>query len=298
MKEQKEKKLKKIEQAKILFKENIDIFRCPICKQRLSLTERYSLVCKNNHCFDISKKDYVNLLNNHKKTIYDKSLFESRDMVHSSNIYNNLVKKIIHIINAHLTNKTGSYILDAGCGEGFYLNQLSMGNRLKCKCNFVGIDIAKEGISMATRFELDILWSISDLANLPFKDSKFDLILNILSPANYSEFMRVLNSDGIIIKVIPETNYLKEIRSNTKNEINKEKYSNENIVNMFRENVYVIHEERLNYKCNLDSITLSNLIDMTPLTSSLTKNQIDKLKKSNINEITIDLRILVGKYKK
>lgn len=294
MKNNTEKKLKKIEQAKILFNKNIDILRCPICKQKLLSTERYSLVCENNHCFDISKKGYINLLNNHKKTIYDKKLFESRDIVYNSNIYNNLVERLIVIINENLNNRN-SYILDAGCGEGFYLNQLSMNDTLNKKTNFVGIDIAKDGISMATRFEQGILWSISDLANLPFKNNKFDLILNILSPANYSEFLRVLNNDGIIIKVVPGTNYLKEIRENIKEGINKENYSNQNILNVFSENLIVICEEHLNYKCKLDYITLSNLIEMTPLTSGLNKNQLDKLKESNIHEITIDLRIVVGK---
>ena len=41
------------------------------------------------------------------------------------------------------------------------------------------------------------------LSQSPFADQQFDYILNILSPSNYSEFRRLLTSDGMLVKVIP-----------------------------------------------------------------------------------------------
>ncbi|HBE9436566.1 TPA: hypothetical protein KOP60_001801 [Clostridioides difficile] len=51
---------------------------------------------------------------------------------------------------------------------------------------------------MVTKEENKIVWCIS---NLPFKNNKFDIILNVLSPVNYKRFERVLNNYGMAIKV-------------------------------------------------------------------------------------------------
>lgn len=39
----------------------MSILTCPVCGKRLKLTKK-SYICENNHCFDIAKSGYVNLL--------------------------------------------------------------------------------------------------------------------------------------------------------------------------------------------------------------------------------------------
>ncbi|HGM1415813.1 TPA: hypothetical protein ACKOOT_000795, partial [Clostridioides difficile] len=56
-------------------------------------------------------------------------------------------------------------------------------------------------IAMVTKEENKIVWCISNLTNLPFKNNKFDIILNVLSPVNYKRFERVLNNYGMARKV-------------------------------------------------------------------------------------------------
>ena len=36
-------------------------YQCPLCEQALSFDER-TFRCENNHCFDLAKENYVNLL--------------------------------------------------------------------------------------------------------------------------------------------------------------------------------------------------------------------------------------------
>lgn len=50
------------------------------------------------------------------------------------------------------------------------------------------------------------------MAKSPFGDQSFHIILNILSPSNYKEFKRLLVQDGLVIKVVPRPDYLKELR--------------------------------------------------------------------------------------
>ena len=72
----------------------------------------------------------------------------------------------------------------------------------------IGIDLAKEGIAAASKAYPGIIWSVADLAAMPFADAQIDAILNILSPANYAEFNRLLKPGGIVVKVVPESGYL------------------------------------------------------------------------------------------
>ncbi|HBG5343720.1 TPA: methyltransferase domain-containing protein [Clostridioides difficile] len=287
-------KLKKIEIARLLLSENIYVFKCPICKENMITVDENSVKCVNKHCFDISQKGYINLLNSNIKTIYDKELFESRHEIYNSKVYDNLIEEIKFIIKNYTLNKYNNYILDAGCGEGYFLNKLYEDKDIYYRCKLIGIDIAGEGISIATRGENEIIWCISDLANLPFKDNKFDIILNILSPANYKEFTRVLNNYGMVIKIVPESNYLKEIRTSIQENIKNSDYDNKNIVDVFKNHLDLIYDNRINYKANISELNLRNLVKMTPLTSSLNEEELIRLLELNISNITIDLRVMVG----
>lgn len=291
-------KLKKIETTRLLLNENIDVFKCPLCKENMVTVDKNSVKCVNKHCFDISKKGYVNLLNSNTKTIYDKELFESRHEIYNSKVYDYLIEEIKSIIKNYTLNKYSNYILDAGCGEGYFLNKLSEDEEINNRCKLIGIDIAKEGISIATREENEIMWCISDLANLPLQDSKFNIILNILSPANYKEFARVLSNGGIVVKIVPESNYLKEIRTSIQKDIKNSDYNNKNIIDVFKKHLDLIYDNRINYKTNINVLNLRNLVKMTPLTSSLHEKELLRLLESDISYITIDLRVIVGTIKK
>ena len=61
-----------------------------------------------------------------------------------------------------------------------------------------------------------------------------DILLDIFSPANYGEFRRVLSKDGILIKVIPTENHLKEIRQKVQDQLTNKDYSNQDIKIIFK----------------------------------------------------------------
>ena len=61
-----------------------------MCKKSIKYIKESSVLCENNHCFNISKKGYVNLVKNNAKTIYDKKLFESRSKIYEYGIYDEL----------------------------------------------------------------------------------------------------------------------------------------------------------------------------------------------------------------
>ena len=86
---------------------------------------------------------------------------------------------------------------------------------------FYAFDISKDSVQIAAKSEPNwaVNWFVGDLASLPIKDASMDILLDIFSPANYGEFRRVLFKDGILIKVIPTKNHLKEIRQKVQDQL-------------------------------------------------------------------------------
>ena len=62
--------------------------QCPRCGGAFALTEQ-SLICENGHCYDLSRRGYVNLAPDHRQSgdKYDETLFESRGRVFAGGFY-------------------------------------------------------------------------------------------------------------------------------------------------------------------------------------------------------------------
>ena len=179
-------------------------------------------------------------------------------------------------------------ILDAGCGEGSFLSAI-----VHQQSDFlgIGIDIAKEGI-MQTEPTKQSIFLVGDLAKLPIQSNSIDVILNILTPAHYTEFARVLK-EGIVIKVIPNSNYLRELRKVCYADSDKQSYSNHQTVQHFYNNFQCVEEKDCYYQFSVTQETLDHILHMTPLTWNLSQKS-DVLALRNIESITCDFKILIG----
>lgn len=190
-------------------------------------------------------------------------------------------------------------ILDTGCGEESHLSNIknklsphSIGEVLG-----VGIDISKEGILVAAKNHANMIWCVADLAHSPLKDSTFDIVLNIFSPSNYGEFQRLLSANGIVIKVIPQSDHLKELRDFFFDDPGKQSYSNQNTIERFNANFETIDHLQLHYRPALDKSLILPLIRMTPLSWNASEEKIQAFSTMDSAEITVDLAILAGKKK-
>lgn len=275
------------------------IFACPICKSFMKVMDFKSLICSNHHTFDFAKQGYLNLTTHTVNTKYSKGLFEARrKLITEGAFYNPLSYEIANIINEHLgKTKEIISILDTGCGEGSHLSNICdiVRSDYFKSADGVGIDISKEGIMVASKYYSNKIWAVADLANTPFKNKQFDVILNILSPSNYAEFDRLLKSDGIVIKIVPQSGYLKELREHLFNKPEKQNYSNSETVGRFKESFQFVESSRLSYTMNLNKSSIEWLVQMTPLTWSTTEERIKTFLNKDSAQITVDLDILTGK---
>lgn len=263
-----------------LMNNNLSLFACPICQESMTIQEQGRMVCSANHSFDIAKQGYINMLTHGAASKYSKELFESRKMVIDSGIYDEIEDKIIELIAPAQT------VLDTGCGEGSHLARIMA----EKKGIGVGIDIAKEGILAASRHYPEQIWCVGDLAKSPFAKSSFDAILNMLSPANYEEFKRLLTPGGCVVKVVPQSRYLHELRAQLYADSDKESYSNDQIVARFKESFMEVSVKRITYTTPFATELISALLEMTPMGWHKKEGAAIRL-----NEITIDVDILVGR---
>ena len=263
-------------------------FACPICQENLTLLES-SLKCNNRHSFDLAKFGYVNLAPQIKQSAnYDKENFQNRQQILEAGFY----QAILEVVSDLLSNsKNAKTILDIGCGEGFYSRKLQERHPDK---TFYAFDISKDSVQIAAKSEPNwaVNWFVGDLARLPIKDASMDILLDIFSPANYGEFRRVLSKDGILIKVIPTENHLKEIRQKVQDQLTKKDYSNQDIKEHFQGHFTILSNQTVSLTKTITTDQLQALLSMTPLLFHVDQTKIDW---SQLTEITIEAEILVGK---
>ena len=266
------------------------LLKCPICETNFTNYIKY-IVCKRNHTFDFSNSGYLNLLKKNKSAIYDKSLFKARKQIVKNGFFDEVERNIIKMIIERYQQNERLTILDMGCGDGtIFSNILLALKKMGLQFYAVGIDNSKEGIRFASRIEMSVVWLVSDIANVPIIENSIDVILNTLSPANYSEFNRLLKDDGIIIKAVPNKEYLIELRQ----AILLDDYSNNDVVSLFSENTLNHKSIRVNYQKNLSDEERKLVFKMTPLTQKIEFNDQGK----NFSNIaTVDVTVLIGEKK-
>ena len=263
-------------------------FACPICQENLTLVET-SFKCCNRHSFDLAKFGYINLEPQIKQSAnYDKENFQNRQQILEAGFYQAILEAVSDLLS---NSKNAKTILDIGCGEGFYSRKLQESHLDK---TFYAFDISKDSVQIAAKSEPNwaVNWFVGDLARLPIKDASMDILLDIFSPANYGEFRRVLSKDGILIKVIPTKNHLKEIRQKVQDQLTNKGYSNQDIKEHFQEHFTILSSQTASLTKTITAEQLQALLSMTPLLFHIDQSKIDW---SQLTEITIEAEILVGK---
>lgn len=269
-----------------------EIFICPICKKQLSLKNN-SLVCPQNHSYDLAKSGYVNLVihKNSSNPGDNKELICSRRDFLNRDFYKPL-SDLINLTASKLLNKN-SIIIDSGCGTGYYLDNLYK-DRIKhgYEDTTVGIDISKEGILIASKkTSKSNNYAVASVYSMPFADNFANLIISVFAPYAIQEFNRVLLPDGYCIVVYPAKEHLIEL----KNILYADKaYENDKSFDF--SSLEVISSQEIKFTMNLSSSQdISNLFNMTPYAYKTPAQAKAKLLELNALDITAHFTVAVLK---
>ena len=247
---------------------------CPICQTPL---ERNNTIfeCSQHHTFDIAKEGYVNLVTRKlSASVGDtKEMLQARRSFLDAGLYRPLSDALnAHVLNAlpqvqtHHTDGEVT-LLDAGCGEGYYLGQLQSflkKQRMDKDIAFFGLDISKDAIRMAARRYKHTQFVVADLKErLAFADSSIYLLLNIFAPRNVAEFARILVPDGIVIIVIPGANHLRQLRE-TLPLLNIQENKSQHVEEQFAPYFKHLTTSSISYTLRLTQQEVEQVVMMTP----------------------------------
>jgi 23S rRNA (guanine745-N1)-methyltransferase len=197
-------------------------WKCPSCSNVLLLNNKV-WACTNGHSYDVAKEGYVNLLlvqhKNSKQPGDNKEMVNGRRAFLEQGFYQPLADSISKIFNQHLTtlttieDQTEVNFFDAGCGEGYYMNQVSqLCIKTDLKIKFSGLDISKFAVQKAAKKYPNNHFAVASTFQLPLESSSQDAILQIFAPSSEIEIHRVLKPSGIWITVNPAANHLYEFK--------------------------------------------------------------------------------------
>ena len=261
-------------------------FICPVCNSGISLFER-TYKCPNNHCFDLSKDGYVNLLmsqqSSSKRHGDDKLMVRARREFLEKGFYSELREKLCDTLKAQLPEN--ATIIDVGCGEGYYTSEISKINDFQ----IFGIDISKDALRCAAKSIKNGSFAVASAFSLPFADASADCVLSVFAPSAYEEFHRVLKSDGKLIKAIPLEEHLWELKCALYEEPYKNKPEKRND-ELFK----LVSQEEIKYKTNLtEKEDIGNLFKMTPYYYKTGRADAEKLLSLKSLETTVHFGIEV-----
>lgn len=265
---------------------------CPICGQKLALSGN-SFICAGGHCYDLAAANYLNLApgKNTLGNLYDETLFATRRRVFAAGFYDDVCAAIEQLVYPlQPRGKLPLCVVDAGCGEGFFARSLqgALGG-LGVYNEVFALDLAKPGVLMAAKAAPGSKCLLADLARLPLADHSVDVLLNVLSPANYREFARVLAPGGLLIKVVPGAGYLQQVRA----AYGLPPGGGSDAAALFAENTPNPTELTEKHICTTLPVSpdqAADFLQMTPLSDHRTAPA------ANFDEITIDLHVLAAKY--
>jgi 23S rRNA (guanine745-N1)-methyltransferase len=273
------------------------IIICPFCKNPLFKNNERTYTCENNHCFDLAKQGYLNLLPvNQKKSKApgdNQMMIEARRNFLELGLYDPLIESIKNLVSNQLVfNKKEIIAFDAGCGEGYY-SEKALNNLTDLKADIFGTDISKSAVKNAAKKYKNNFYFVSSIYNLPIADSSINLILSIFSPIMPVEFKRILSNNGYVIVVSPASNHLRELAELIYENF-KQHTSNivENMTSVFK------HDSRnkTTFKIEIkNSDDLLSLLKMTPYYWSTGIERLESITKLNKLTVTCDFNIDIFK---
>ena len=164
-----------------------------------------SLKCALSHSYDRSRDGYYNLLLNSSGGVHgdNKEMLLSRRNFLNTGAYRPLANEISDICSRY--SDKDSYILDAGCGEGYYTDMVekSCGG-----ATVYAFDISKDGAKLTAKKNKSLRVAVASSYDMPFSCEEFDVVFNVFSPMALTETHRVLKKGGKFIIALPGKKHL------------------------------------------------------------------------------------------
>jgi 23S rRNA (guanine745-N1)-methyltransferase len=157
---------------------------------------------------------------------------------------------LLHAIAETMAATPDDLVLDAGCGEGFYLGTLARQTGFRAH----GVDISVPSIDAAARRYPQCEWIVANADRfVPYADRSFSIILSITARMNASEFRRVLRDDGRLLVALPSPDDLIELRGAGRDRVDR-------TVETFAPHFTLVNQRRVTTAAELDAAAVRDVL--------------------------------------
>jgi 23S rRNA (guanine745-N1)-methyltransferase len=193
---------------------------CPIDGTPLTRVDAQQR-CASGHSFDVAREGYCNLLVVQHKASLDpgdsKEMVAARRRVLEAGHYAPIAA---HVFEAHLqplarAQDRALRVVDAGCGEGDYLDRiaaLASDGVSAGQLELAGADVSKWAVKAAARRKAPVTWLVANNARLPFAPGSVDLILCLFGFPIWDRFATLQQTGQHVLLVDPGRDHLLELR--------------------------------------------------------------------------------------
>lgn len=224
---------------------------CPVrgCHQALTREEKRA-VCPRGHSFDIARSGYLNLLQPQERRSKNPGdtadAVAARRRLHDRGVTEPLLRGIAGIIHAG----SGDVVLDAGCGDGFYLGGLARQTGFGAH----GVDISIPAVEAAAKRYPEFEWIVANADRfVPYADRSFSIVLSITGRMNAGEFRRVLRDDGRLLVALAAPDDLIELRGTGRDRVDR-------TVETFAQDFTLVERRRVTTVADLDAATVQDVL--------------------------------------
>ena len=175
---------------------------CPVCGAPIEPGEKVWR-CRTGHSFDVARQGYVNLLPVQQKHSLHPG--DTPEQVHarrrflSAGFYAPIAEAVCKLLG------TKQRVLDAGCGEGYYLRCFG---QVYPESERWGLDISRDAVRLAAGADKTGHYLVATAARLPFADGCFDAVLSLFALTVPEEYYRILISGGTYLQALAEPDHL------------------------------------------------------------------------------------------
>src|SRR5207253_1230268 len=141
-------------------------------------------------------------------------------------------------------------VLDAGCGDGFYLGSLARQTGFDAH----GVDISIAAVNAAAQRYPECEWIVANVDRfVPYSNCSFSLVMSITARMNTREFRRVLCDDGRLVVAIPGPDDLVEVRSEGRDRVAR-------TVDTFAHDFTLVNRRRVTIKADLEAAAINDVL--------------------------------------
>lgn len=187
---------------------------CPVCGRPLTRSGG-TFRCGSGHSFDIARDGYVNLLlprqRHSRNPGYNQAMIAGRREFFATGHYQRLADEIAGLIRSALPPVGNPAVIDAGCGEGYYLRRLRLalaGPEPAARPVLCGLDISRYAVRAAARRDPEGLYAVAGTYQMPVLPGRADVLLSHFSPVSADDFRRVVRPGGTVLIGGPGSGHL------------------------------------------------------------------------------------------